>query len=121
MDVLGQDELPPGMRYPGAFLRLVGRGLTQFEPWWVLDGEHLRNHLRGLKERYPKRTLIPFARREDNDDIACWEDGRGDQVVIIHDYAEIGREERRLYPSFYDWLRQALEDMIEFDQFEDDG
>lgn len=121
MDVLNQRELPPGMRYPGAFLRLVERGLTRFEPWWVLEGAHLRNHLTGLRERYPSRILVPFARREDKDDVACWEDGRGDQVIIIHDFAERGREERHVYPSFYDWLRQALEDMIEFDNLEEEG
>lgn len=120
MDVLGADELPSGMSYPGAFLRLVERGLTHLEPWWVLEGTDLRNHLRGLQQRYAGRRLLPFARREDNDDIACWEAGKGPEIFIIHDFAEVGHEQRGAFPDFYSWLRQAVEDMIEFDQHEDE-
>ena len=108
-------ELPAGVRYPGAFLRLVERGLTHFQPWWVIEGTHLRDRYTGLKERYPGRKLLPFAQREDCDDIACWEAGRGEEVVIIHDFASPGWEERGTFPDFYHWLRQALDDTADFD------
>lgn len=68
---------------------------------------------------YPERALVPFARRQDNDDVACWEAGQGEQVFIVHDYASPGWERRGVYPNFYVWLRQAVEDMIEYDQQED--
>jgi len=90
MDLLRADELPTGFTYPGAFLRAVGRGLTDLGPWWVLRGDQLRSRMRGLQERYPGRMLVAFARREDNDDVACWEAGGGGKVIVIHDFASDG-------------------------------
>lgn len=85
------------------------------EPWHLLEGEQLWERNRGLKEAYPSRTLVPFARRQDNDDVACWEPGSGDGVVVVvHDFASPGWEDHGQFASFYDWLRQAVEDLIEF-------
>jgi hypothetical protein len=119
MDFLRDDELPVGIRYPGAFTRLVTRGITFLEPWNILQGDRLRQRHRGLRERFPARTLVPFARREDNDDVACWEAGKGDRVVRIHDFSKAGTENRGEFPDFYAWLRQAVEDLIEFDAGEE--
>lgn len=119
MDLLRDDELPKGIRYPGPFLRLVERGLTHFEPWIILEGDRLRAHHRGLRDRYPARTLVPFARRQDNDDVACWEAGGGGRVVIVHDFASPGWERRAEFADFYGWLRRAVEDLIEYDSFEE--
>jgi hypothetical protein len=118
-DLLATDELPDGFQYPGAFLRLVGRGLLYFEPWFVLQGEQLRQRFRGLKDRYPDRILVPFARREDRDDVACWDQNLPGRVVIIHDFTEPGWEQREVLEDFYTWLRRAVEDMIEFDAGEE--
>lgn len=40
---------------------------------------------------YPGRSLVPFACRQDNDDVACWDldQGRG-RVVIVHDFKSPG-------------------------------
>jgi hypothetical protein len=75
----------------------------------------LRKTLAGLTERYPTRKLIPFARRQDNDDIACWQVGANEEVFIIHDFASPGWEQHGQFASFYDWFRRAVEDLIEFD------
>ncbi|GHF35346.1 hypothetical protein GCM10010218_15720 [Streptomyces mashuensis] len=111
-------ELPEGFTYPPQFIRVVELGLTNLEPWWILDGEQLRGRVRGLRERYPKRKLVPFARREDNDDVACWDLEHGD-VVIIHDFASAGWEQSRRFAHFNDWLRRAVEDLIEFGDMEE--
>ncbi len=71
--LLSADELPPGFQYPRQFLRMVERGLTDLEPWLLLEGEQLVNRHRGLQSRFPERSLVPFARRQDNDDVACWD------------------------------------------------
>ena len=65
--------------------------------------------------RYPQRILIPFARRGDNDDVACFELNKGEEVQIIHDFASIGYEQRKTYKTFWDWFRDAIEEMIQFD------
>ena len=59
-------------------------------------------------------TVVPFANRQDNDDVACFDLDRGG-ISIIHDFASVGWEQREVYPTFYAWLRQAVEDLIEFE------
>jgi hypothetical protein len=92
-ELLSIADLPEGFGYPLEFVRVVELGLTQLEPWWVLEGDRLRTRYRGLRERYPSRTLVPFALRQDCDDVACFELNRPG-VVIIHDFASPGWEQR---------------------------
>ncbi|MCK9876765.1 hypothetical protein MXD59_13415 [Frankia sp. Ag45/Mut15] len=107
-------ELPEGFSYPEDYLRVIELGLTDLEPWWIMDGAILFNIYRGLAERYPDDSFVPFAKREDNDDVACW-DLAGRNIVIVHDYASPGRHRRGEFKDFYAWFRQAVEDLIEFD------
>jgi hypothetical protein len=115
LDLLTDKELPGGFNYPKQFNHIVDLGLTDLEPWYVLQGKPLREMVAGLSQRYPDRKLVPFARRQDNDDIACWQSGSGDEVFIIHDFASVGWEQRDHFSSFYEWLRRTIEDLIEFD------
>ena len=119
MNLLAEEKMPAGMAYPPALYRLVGRGLTHFEPWFIFNAEEAAQRLEGLRRRYPSRVLLPFARREDNDDVACFERERSGQVVIVHDFASPGSEDREALDGFYSWVRRAVEDMIEFDELED--
>ncbi|MFI9505662.1 hypothetical protein [Nocardia sp. NPDC052566] len=114
IELLNTNELPSKFAYPHEFLRIVDLGLLDIEPWQILQGDLLRMRHIGIGERYPGRTLIPFAARQDNDDVACWE-GDAWGVVIVHDFAEPGWEARESYKNFYDWLRRAVDDLIEFD------
>jgi hypothetical protein len=50
---------------------------------------------------------VPFARRQDNDDVACW-DSDGHDVAVVHDFATPGWEQRgHRFPNFTAWLRKA--------------
>jgi hypothetical protein len=101
--------------YPPEFTRLVALGLVELEPWRILLGEDLRGHARGLRWRYPWKRYIPFARRLDSDDLACWSPRTGDAVIIVHDFASPGWEARgRGFPDVMAWFRQAVEDCIEW-------
>ena len=108
------EDLPQGFHYPHEFVRVVELGLTNPEPWWIIEGDLLRDRLNGLQERYPDRTLVPFAVRQDNDDVACWDLELG-RIVIVNDFAAPGHEQRGDFPNFYAWFRQAIEDFIAFD------
>lgn len=115
-DLLSVEDLPSGFSYPSSFVRVVELGLTHLEPWHVLEGARLRERKVGMARRFPARELVPFAVRQDNDDVACWDLARGgERVVVIHDFASPGWEERDEYPDFYTWLRQAVEDLIGFE------
>ncbi len=115
IDLLSDDELPTGFTYPRQFIHIAELGLLDLEPWYVLQSNALRQAKAGLASRYPERNLVPFARRQDNDDIACWCAPDSQQIFVIHDFASAGWEERAIFPKFYDWFRQAIEDLIEFD------
>jgi len=115
LDFLSNKELPPGFTYPRQFQHLLELGLIELQPWYLLDGKPLRDAMAGLAERYPERKLVPFAQRQDNNDIACWQVGEDEKVFVIHDGAPSGEERSDCFPSFYDWFRCAIEDLIAFD------
>lgn len=111
--LLTSDDLPENFEYPAAFARVVELGLVNLEPWWILEGEVLRNRYHGIRARYPNRNLVAFAARQDRDDVACWDLDRG-EISIIHDYSSQGFEQVRNVADFETWLRQAVDDLIEF-------
>lgn len=118
IELLSEDELLFGIGYPQSFLRMVEQGLHFADPWVLLTGVNLRIRSSGLRERYPDRILLPFAKREDNDDVACWDSCTGESVHIIHDFSSPGSEEREQYQDFYAWLIHAVNQMIEHDKLE---
>ena len=84
-------------------------------PWHLLEAEQARVDLRGLRERYPSRELFPFARRQDNDDVACWAQGTGERVFVIHDFASPGWENEGNFDDVWSWFRAAIEETIDWD------
>ena len=110
-----QNQLPETFSYPANFQKIVKLGLVDLEPWGILNGELLILKYQGLIERYPNVGLIPFARRYDNDDVACWVKNSSNEVVIIHDYATIDYLFRERYADFGEWFLKAVKDMIDFE------
>lgn len=74
--------------------------------------EHLDIRISGLIKRFPERKLVPFARRYNNDDIACFEVGEGEKVFIIHDFSSPGWERRREYDNIWLWLKDAVDELV---------
>lgn len=114
--LLKQEELPDIFKYPEEFLQIVNQGLIDFKPWIIMSGDYLHDRYQGLKERYKKSVLIPFARRLDNDDLACWNIEDLTKVFIIHDFASEGWEKRKTFNSFWEWFKQIVDDMIEHEK-----
>ena len=112
---LNKDEVPDWFKYPSEYMRIVDQNLIDFNPWIILQDDQLRTRYRGIKVRYPKRELIPFARREDNDDVACWERNFPCKVFVVHDFASPGYENKEEFNNFWDWLRRVIENMIDYD------
>ncbi len=106
---------PSWVEYPQSYRRIVDQKLIDLTPWHILDGKQTLLRIRGLAERYPSRELFPFASRQDNDDVACWARGRGEQVVIIHDFASPGYEDEGEYSDFWSWFRSAIKETISWD------
>lgn len=110
--LLDESVLPEWFNYPKEFTLLKEQNLLDFDPWIILTDWRLQERYQGIQNRYPSRQLVPFARREDNDDLACFERNKG--IVIIHDFASAGYEGGQQAMEFWDWLRLAIEDMIEY-------
>ncbi|MDA1476178.1 hypothetical protein [Bacillus changyiensis] len=105
-----------GFYYPKSFRKAIELNLLDFDLWYIMNEERVLERLKGLKNRYPNRNLIPFARRDDNDDIACFEIGKGEKVEIIHDFASRGYEQRTEYNDFWAWLVEATREMVEYNR-----
>nr|WP_317360276.1 hypothetical protein [uncultured Tyzzerella sp.] len=108
-----------GFKYPEELLKIIELNLIDFDLWFIcIETDFVEGWIKGLIERYPNRKLIPFAKRGDCDDIACFEIGKEGTVQIIHDFSSEGYEQRKEYKCFWDWFRDAIEEMIE--RYEED-
>ena len=94
--ILSTSDLPSWLEYPEGYLRIVNQGVTDLTPWHIIDTERVVNRLNGLHQRFPDRELFPFAIRQDNDLLACWEKTAPGKVVIIKDFMRplVGKTKR---------------------------
>lgn len=111
MKMLDEKYLPYDYHYPEIYKKVMILGLVHLCPWNIMDSKNIKKHLEGLRKRYPDRKLIPFAKRQDNDDLACFEADRGEIVQRIHDFAAPGWEQRQTYKNFSEWFKEAFDDM----------
>lgn len=117
-------ETLPNYPYPENFLNFATiQPEVDIEPWWLLiySKGKVNNWHETLKKLYPKRTLVPFAKFNANDDIACFdgEDISGNpKIFIIHAYASEGWELHDTYPHFDEWLKKAIETHEEWNKEE---
>lgn len=119
MQLIKNNRLPSEFSYPKAIYKLLELGLINFDVWYFMDEDSASKRLTGLEKRYPNRKLIPFARRGDCDDIACFEVGGGEKVNIIHDFAATGYEQREVFDSIWEWLKYVVDIMIDYEKMEE--
>ncbi|RCS42323.1 SMI1/KNR4 family protein [Bremerella cremea] len=108
-----------GFRFPASYLQLVRDGLPDIEPWgWLAP--YKRNSIfwaDTLKEQFPNRELVPFAKDGGSDDVACFDgaDTSGDpRVLYIHSFCSPGFESRGVAKNFTEWLEQIEKIAKEF-------
>ncbi|AET59190.1 hypothetical protein HPL003_12165 [Paenibacillus terrae HPL-003] len=116
MKLLNAKELYDTFEYPESFQKVVELNLIDYDLWYLMSNEQVLTRIEGLKNRYPNRKLIPFARRDDSDDIACFEIGKADKVEIIHDFTGVGYEQRKEFETFWDWFKSAIDEMVEYNE-----
>lgn len=109
-----------GFPTPKGYSWLVEKGLVGFEastslqPWYCLD----QASVFVATDKWPKpahqHPLIAFARRQDTDDIACFEvDGTRIAIVVIHGWTTDGFDVVVRYADFWLWLKSVIEDIAE--------
>ena len=112
MELFDIKQIYKDFQYPSSIVKAVNLNLVDFEYWYLMTEEQVETRIKGLMKRYPNRKLIPFARRDDCDTIACFEIGKETKVQIIHDFASEGYEQREEYNDFWDWMKAAIDELI---------
>jgi len=110
------ERRPQWFEYTCEYLWLLEHQLVDLEPWFLLERDDLEWYSGQIAELYTDYEAIPFAKRQDNDDVACWIKGESGIVQIIHVNASPGWEKRNKYSDFWAWFHQAIDDMILFQQ-----
>ncbi|MEI5989368.1 hypothetical protein A5881_000856 [Enterococcus termitis] len=105
--------------YPESYDKLIELKLVDFDVWYLIESGQATRRYHDLKERYPNRKLIPFARRDDNDDIVCFEVGKENKVQLIHDFTTEGFEQRGEFGDLWDWVEFAVKDLIDYNRSEE--
>lgn len=88
---------------------------TQLEPWYFLpDGE-----IFDVTQKWPsgrdESPLIAFARRQDCDDIACFDFSLGNslKVVLIEGWSAGAYSVITEYTTFWEWMKSVIDDIAE--------
>lgn len=104
---------------PVLYERMIECGMINLEPWALLRGSEQLQRMQHVGQVFPGWDLIPFARKTDNDEVACW---TGGNVVVIDDFdvvRDAGRAAVRRtiseYSSMDEWLVAAVREFIDFD------
>lgn len=113
MEIFNVNSIYKEFQYPTSYVKAIDLNLVDFEFWYLMSKEQVDTRISGLMKRYPNRKLVPFARRDDCDDIACFEVGKDSKVQIIHDFASEGYEQCAEYEDFWDWMKTAIDELIE--------
>lgn len=107
-----------GLKLPSGYLDAKAFGLVNLMPWQFVIDDEFDWLLAGLASRYPDHKAIPYARRRDNDDVACFTPGGkgldGCKVIIIHDLATSGSEVVAEFVTFWGWFQYAVSEMVEW-------
>lgn len=107
-----------GLKLPNGYVDAKALGLVNLTPWHFLSDEEFDYLFSGLGTRYPHHKAIPYARRSDNDDVACFvraeSSGTLCEVVIIHDFASLGYEVVVNFDTFWEWFQHAVAEMVQW-------
>ena len=121
MKLLDIGKIYNGFEYPYQLQKVASLDLVDFDYWFIMDAELAEAYTNGMKSRFPARNLIPFAKRCDCDDVACFELEKPGKIEIIHDFCSPGWEQRGEYDSFWAWFMEAVEEMIHETDLEQTG
>lgn len=103
ISLVDEKNRPSWVVYPTEYLEMIKNGNDEFLPWYLMDREQLLVRFKGMQKRYPTRSLFPFARDDQSDDVACWEKNKPGKIVLIHDFASPGYENKNEFESFEEW------------------
>ena len=86
---------------------------TAFQPWYLL--EDTKQFV--VTDRWPDGLfpgiLMAFARRQDNDELACFviESKKVTQIVVVNGWTSSGYDILQTHNDFWDWMRSIIDDV----------
>jgi len=110
--LLESSLLPDAFEYPALLIGITDIGKIDCKPWDIMDRDRATLMLGELKQKYPLKMLVPFAERYDNNDVACFEQGKGEEVQVIRSCPSQECEQTEYYETFSEWFNAALNDMV---------
>jgi hypothetical protein len=66
---------------PALYDHMIECGIVDLDPWAVLRGDVQSRRAQHIEKVLPGWGIIPYARRTDNDDVACW---TGSKEPFLH-------------------------------------
>jgi hypothetical protein len=104
-----------GFNFPEGYRLVFRLGLVNLDVWqFVTDSSEFEGLFKTLNGDATEYFLIPFARRVDNDDVACFvvkTDSTSEEAVgIQHLYSTA---EIEMVGKFWDWFKLAVNELIE--------
>jgi len=118
-DILEIENGIEDFSYPKFFVEIIKMNFLDYGDWYLMNKNQILIRKEGLNDRYPNRKLIPFARRDDNDDIACFDLDCVEKVFIIHDFSSEGYESRGEFDNFKSWLICTIGEYLKIEVNED--
>lgn len=113
-ELINAEEFEFDSNYPDALERLIALNLINFDLWYLMKREQAEDMIHKFKSREKEYKYIPFARRGDNEDVACFDYMNREKVVIFKQCDYLGYHPYKTYNSVWDWFRDAIELMIAF-------
>ena len=108
-----EDELKKiGFTYPDSFMKVVNLKLLNFDLWYIMDEEKVLGYLKDFSEKYPERSLVPFAQKGKDGVIACFGAGKGDKIEVVNVSGTEDIKAKSEYADFWEWLEDAIREMI---------
>lgn len=108
--------------YPAEYTWLVERKIagfgpfTQLQPWYFTPEDQSFWATEHWKTG-GKRNLYVFARRQDNDELACFafnDDDKLDKILIIQGWMGNEFEVLKEFSSFWDWFKYLVDDIADW-------
>ena len=105
-----QEKLPSGFLYPTEFLELICSNNIDIQPWWFVSSEGEAGELFLKVCLGNGQNLVPFAKTDIYDDIACFDgtDISGNPKIIM----KCSTPDRHYeFDCFSSWLLQVEKDI----------
>lgn len=98
---------------------------SALDPWFYMDADNVFDACKKWPSVSNKKSvkLIVFARRFDNDDMACFEvsDDTTKQIVVVHGWTPSGYDVVNEFSSFWHWVKSVIDDVALVSAFSESG